>query len=142
MADRVPSDHPTVDSQRVALESVGSTSRPQLLLPDDLTCAIGDFVRLSVDGTWAHAEVVSTLSDGPALRGAYPNRRLARTREGTDLLGEWFDKCGLSPGGTLVLDVVTAGYAYGLREPGTTTVYDPVDRPSSSLADIAASLDE
>jgi hypothetical protein len=38
--------------------------------------------------------------------------------------------------------VLTEGYAYGLREPGKRVVYEPVERPDSSLADIAESLEE
>lgn len=142
MTDAIPSDHPAVDSHRVELSAVGSTGRPQLVLPADVGCAAGDFVRLVVDGQKTHAEVVSTLGGDRAIRAGYANKRLARTGEGTDLLDEWLDDAGFGPGSTLVLDVLTEGYAYGLRVPGERTVYEPIERPDSSLSDIADSLGE
>lgn len=142
MTDAIPSDHSVVDSHRVNLAAVGSTKRPQLVLPPELSCSAGSFVRLSIDGTRTHAEIVSTLRGDSAIRSAYANRRLARSGEGADLLGEWLEEHDYGPGGTLVLDVLTEGYAYGLREPGERVVYEPVERPNSSLADIAESLGE
>lgn len=142
MTDPVSSDHPVVDSHRTELDSVGSTGRPQLVLPPELSCAVGEFVRLSIARRWTDAEVVPTLSGDTAIRAAYANRRLARTGDGTDLLGNWLDENGHGPGDTLALDVITAGYAYGLREPGERVIYEPIEKPDSSLADIAESLDE
>jgi hypothetical protein len=142
VTDAIPSDHPAVDSYRVELDSVGSTGRPQLLLPAEVDCAEGEFVRLVVADQQTHAEVVSTLGGERAIRGGYANKRLARTGDGTDLLDSWLDDAGFEPGSTLVLDVLTEGYAYGLRIPGERVVYDPVEKPDSSLSDIAESLDE
>lgn len=142
MTDALPSDHPSMVSYRVTLEAVGSTNRPQLPLPDELDCEPGDVIRLTVDGTRSHAEVTETLRGKSAITGAYANRRMARTGEGTDICGEWLREQGYGPGETVVLDVLTEGYAYGLREPGARVVYHPVKKPNSSLADIAQSLDE
>ena len=141
MPDPIPSDHPVVDSHRVELDAIGSTGRPQVVLPPGLSCGVGETVWLSLAGAGSHAEVVESLDGDAAIRAAYANRRLARTGEGTDLLGDWFDENGFDPGTTLVLDVLTEGYGYGLREPGTRVVYEPVERPDPSLADIAESLD-
>jgi hypothetical protein len=142
VTDAIPSDHPAVDAHRVELTSVGSTGRPQLVLPTAVTCTEGEFVRLVVDGRKAHAEVVSTLGGGRAIRTARANKQLARKNSGDDLLGEWLDDAGFGPGSTLVLDVLTEGYAYGLRAPGERVVYEPIEKPDSSLSDIADSLDE
>jgi len=142
VTDPLPSDHPVVDSHRIELDAVGSTGRPQLVLPSALSCAIGDTVWLSLAGTGAYAEVAGTLHGDAAIRAAYANRQLARTAEGGDLLGDWFEEHGFGPGTTLLLDVLTEGYGYGLREPGTRVVYEPVERPDPSLADIAESLGE
>jgi len=141
MSDAVPSDHPTVDSHRVELDAVGSTNCPQLPLPAALSPEAGDFVRLVLDGTATHARIDTTLQGEATLKSASHNRRQARTGDGTDLLGEWFDDHDYGPGSTLVVDVLTEGYAYGLREPGKRVVYDPVERPQSSLHDIAENLD-
>ncbi|MXR52624.1 hypothetical protein GRX03_13540 [Halovenus sp. WSH3] len=140
MTDAIPSDHPAVDSYRVELSTVGSTSRPQIVLPGDLECDVDDFVRVVVGGARAHAQVDSTLAGRPVLRGAYANKRLARTTDGENVLAEWLDDEGFQPGTTLVVDVLTDGYAYGIREPGTRVVYEPIEKPDSSLSEIADSL--
>lgn len=142
MADAIPSDHATVDSHRVELAGIGRTSRSQLLLPAAVDCAVGDVVALTVGGDRLYAEVVSTLDGDRAIRGAFANRRLAQAEEGEDLLQAFFDARGYGPGETLVLDVVTEGHAYGLREPGNRVVYEAVDPPSSTLSEIANSLGE
>lgn len=141
MPDAIPSDHPTIESFRVECSQVGRTGRLQLLLPSTLDLEDGDLVQLSIAGDRAHARVDSTLDGEPTVEGAYANRRLARTGEGTNLLAEWLDETGHGPGSTLVVDEVTAGYAYGLREPGARVTYEPPDPPDSTLADIAESLD-
>jgi len=142
MTDRLPSDHPVVDSHRVELDAIGSTDRPQLPLPPALSCSPDDTVQLSIAGRQTHAEVITTLRGDSAIRGSYANRRLVSSAEGTNLLRGWLDERGHGPGSTLVVDVLTEGYAYGLRDPGERVVYEPAERPDSSLADIAESLDE
>lgn len=141
MADAIPSDHPAVDSFRVDLTTVGSTARPQVLLPTELDCDAESFVRVVLDGKQTHAQVVSTLDGDRAFRGAYANKRMARSTDGENLLASWLEEVGLDAPTTLVLDVVTEGYAYGLRVPGERVVYEPVEKPNSSLSDIAESLE-
>lgn len=141
MSDSIPSDHPAVDSHRVELSSVGSTGRAQLVLPSDVACDENEFVRLVVGDQQTHAQVVSTLGGELAIRSAYANKRLARTTDGEDRLSEWLDDTDFGPGSTLVLDVLTEGYAYGLREPGGRVVYEPIEKPDSSLSSIADSLE-
>jgi hypothetical protein len=142
VTDAIPSDHPAVDSYRVELSAVGSTTRAQLPLPPELDCEEGDFVRLVVADQQTHTRVVSSLAGERAIQAAYANKQLARTDGGTDLLGKWLDSAGFGPGSTLVIDVLTPEYAYGLRVPGERVVYDPVEKPDSSLSDIAESLTE
>ncbi len=142
MSDAIPSDHDAVDSYRVELAAVGRTGRAQLPLPAALTCDTGDTVSLTVGGEALYAVVDSTLEDEPVIRGAFENRRLARTEDGENQLRGWLDANGFGPRTTLVLDVVTEGYAYGLREPGSRVVYEVTEPPNSSLADIANSLEE
>lgn len=141
MVDAIPSDHPAVDSFRVDLRTVGSTARPQVFLPADLDCEPEAFVRVVLDGRQTHAQVASTLDGDRVFRGAYANKRLARATDGENLLAAWLDDAGLDAPTTLVLDVLTAGYAYGLRVPGERVVYEPLERPESSLSDIADSLE-
>jgi len=142
VTDSIPSDHDTVDSHRVELEGVGRTGRPQLPLPAAVDCVVGDVVELTVFGDRLYAEVVSDLAGETAIEGAFANRRLARTQDGENLFRTALDERGFGPGTTLVFDVVTEGHAYGLREPGSRVVYEATDPSSSSLADIARSLEE
>ena len=137
----LPSDHDAVESHRVHLTQVGRTSRLALPLPETLSCVSGDVVRLSFEGTVAYAAVDTNLHDEAVVRGAFPTKRLARASgEGEDRFAAWVDSADIEAGDPAVLDVVTAGYAYGIRRPGERVVYSPVDAPDGSLADIADSL--
>jgi hypothetical protein len=145
MAERLPSDHADVVTHRAHLVRSGGTRRPALrpaeALPS-LAAADGAVVRLVVDGTTRHARV-SVDADGPLLRGAYDNRRLARTPgEGEDRLAAWADAVGRGPGDAVDLDEVVAGDLYGVREPGTRAVYEASRGPADSLSSIARSLED
>jgi len=143
VSDRVPSDHGTVDSHRVRLATVGRTGRPRIPIPDGLDCAVGDVIRLSLEGDRGHAEVTSDLSGEPEIRGVYANARLARSDgEGENALAAWVEEYGLLADDPFLIDVLTPGYAYGLRRPGERVVYRAVDPPDAGLADIARGLDE
>jgi len=142
VTDRVPSDHGTVTSHRTDLDEIGRTGRPRVPLPDAVDASVGDGVRLSVGGERYHARIEESLGGDPDLRGAFANARLARTSgEGRNHFRKWVEAAGLATGDAVLLDVVTDGYAYGLREPGTRAVYTPLEPPSSSLSDIARDLD-
>ncbi|WP_224448416.1 DUF7112 family protein [Haloprofundus salilacus] len=144
MPDRVSHDNPSVTTYRARLERSGGTRRPCLRLPAELGDGVGagDVVRLVLDGDERHAKI-----DGDAdcllIRGAYDNRRLARTPgEGENRLVEWAESNDRNPGTSVELDEVEAGYLYGLRVPGKRAVYEVTRQPKSSLADIARQLDE
>ncbi|MUV57013.1 hypothetical protein [Halogeometricum sp. CBA1124] len=138
MSERVPSDHDSVTSYRATIARSGGTTRPCLRLPDEMSdVEDGDVVRLSLDGELRHARVTAD-SSGHLLRGAYDNKRLARTPgEGTNRLVEWCEKSGRDPGSAVELDELDAGFCYGLRVPGKRTVYTVPDRPNESLSNIA-----
>lgn len=137
MTERVPSDHATVDSHRVHLETVGRTGRPRVPLPDGLGHTAEELLRLSLEGLETHAQVTADLRGEHGIEGAYPDAQLARTGEGENRLVGWVDRHGLSAGDPLLLDVVTPGYQYGLRRPGERVVYDAVEAPDDGLSDIA-----
>jgi hypothetical protein len=141
VSDRVPSDHETISSHRTRHKQVGRTGRPRVPLPDDLDVAVGDVIRLSLDGKMYHAQVTESLDGGRDVRGAFDNARLARAGDGTNHLTTWADDAGLAVGDPVVLDVVSPGYNFGLRRPGERVVYKATDAPSSSLSDIARNLD-
>lgn len=141
MADRIPSDHETIESHRVHLSTVGRTRRPQLTLPDGLGCAIGDVIVLSLESDTVYAEVTSGLDGDPTIQSAARTRGAAGEQDGDNELRNWLDSHDIEKGDALVLDVLRTGYAYGLRRPGERVVYSPPDPPDSSLADIAKNLD-
>jgi len=153
---RVPSDDESVASIRVDLARSGGTRRPCVRLPDDaelsdrvesgtcesLSMEAGDLVRVVIDREEHYARVESD-SRGRLLRGAFDDRRRARTvGEGTNRLAEWLADHDRVPGDVVVLDVVVPGEVYGLRIPGERTMYDAKRGPRSSLADIARDLDD
>lgn len=144
MTDRVPSDHESIRSVRATLERVGRTDRLKVAVPADATDAVptDDVVRLVLDGSTYHSLVETDFDGNPELQGAYDAPSLAREASGTDRLAEWVSETGLSAGSSVLLDVVTADFQYGLREPGDRTFYDATAAPDDSLASIASTLDE
>jgi hypothetical protein len=144
MADRVPSDHPSVASVRGELVRAGRTDRPRVALPADEADQFprGEVVRLVVDGTERFTRVAErTGGDGLELRGAHETPGDARDPgAGSDHLADWQDATGLEFGRAVLVDVVEADYKYGLRAPGEQVTYEG-GRPDSSLADIAWDLD-
>ncbi|MFB6126097.1 MAG: hypothetical protein ABEJ79_02180 [Halolamina sp.] len=140
MVERVPSDHPSVDTYRGELARSGGTSRPCLRLPDDLVVADGDVIRLVVDGAERYAQVRADR-DGRFLRGAFHNRAVAREPgTGENHLLDWLDDVGRGPGESVDLDVVDPGDLYGVRAPGDRVVYEASPGPDDSLASIAEDL--
>ncbi|MFD1632610.1 DUF7112 family protein [Haloplanus ruber] len=140
MSDRVASDGDAVTTYRAELARSGGTRRPCLRLPDDAALDPGEFVRLVLDGDEYHARVDADAS-GLLLRGAYDNRRLARSdREGTNRLVEWVRGTDLEAGRSVDFDEVTPGHLYGARVPGRRTVYTVTRQPDDSLAAIAEDL--
>ena len=144
MADRVPSDHPSVESVHAELVRAGRTDRPRVAVPADATGQFpeGEVVRLVVDGRERFTRVAARMGeDRLELRGAHDTPEDARdAASGSDSLGEWQDAHGVRFGGAVLVDVVEADYRYGLRAPGEHAVYD-TGTPDSSLADIARDLD-
>lgn len=143
MTDRIPSDHPSIETYRVPLARRGRLDRPRI----DCAAAsdsvpVGETVRLVLDGDTYHARVTATFDDTPEIRGAYDNARLAREPvDGTDRLAEWRTANGIEFGRSVLLDVVEPGFHYGLRVPGERAVYDVVEPPNDGLRSIAESLD-
>ena len=127
---------------RAALARSGGTRRPCLRLPDDTALDAGELIRLVLDGDEYHARVEAD-ANGVVIRGAYDNRRLARTDgEGTNRLVEWVRGTELDIGRSVDVDEVTPGYLYGVRVPGRRAVYTATRQPDSSLSAIAEGLDD
>lgn len=129
----------TVETVRVAIETAGSLDRPRLVVPDG--AAPEGVVRVVADERTYHAPIERGLSGDLELRGLYENARLARTRDGRNVLPEWIDRKDLHAGRSALLDIVVEGEQYGLRAPGERAVYQTVEGPPDSLASIAEDLD-
>lgn len=144
MSDRIPSDHPSVETVRAELVRAGRTSRPRVAVPADAAdhFPAGEVVRLVLDGDERFTLVAEELTGGGVeLRGAYETPEGAREPgSGTDHLAAWQEAAGVRFGDAVLVDVVAADYRYGLRAPGQRAIYD-ASRPDSSLADIARDLD-
>ncbi|EMA08567.1 DUF7112 family protein [Haloferax denitrificans] len=137
MPEQLPSDHPSVQTFRANIARSGGTRRPCLRVPDGVTAEDGDFVRLHLDGTAYHARLSADAS-GLVIRGAYDNKRLARTpNDGENRLVEWCREHDRADGDAVELDELDDGYQYGLRVPGVRQVYRITERPNDSLSSIA-----
>ncbi|MFC6989667.1 hypothetical protein ACFQJD_14895 [Haloplanus sp. GCM10025708] len=145
MSGRVASDNDAVTTYRARLARSGGTRRPCLRVPDDASdhgLDAGDLIRLALDGDVCHARVDED-ANGLVIRGAYDNRRLAKSPgEGENRLAEWVDTVGRDPGESVAFDEVEPGYFYGVRVPGHRAIYDVPARPNDSLAAIAERLEE
>ena len=141
----LPSDHESVTTYRARVARAGGTRRPCLRLPDEVAVTDGDIVRLTIDGTDSHARVGADR-EGRLLRGAYDNRRLARTGgddgRADNRLVAWLDAADRDPGTSVAVDELDPGHHYGLREPGVRVVYETVDPPDPSLAAIAKRVED
>lgn len=138
MSERVSSEHSSVSTYRAELVRHGPTRRPLVQLPAEVDID-ATLVRVVIEEAEYFAPVQSR-SQGPRFLGAYDNARLAREREGTDRLTEWVSETALELGRSVAVDVLTPHDRYGLRQPGSRTVYEVHDHPSQSLRDIASDL--
>lgn len=133
--------HDAVENVAGVVERVGGTRRRQVVATG-IDLPVDDIVRLDVEGSTYRAPV-SQSSDGHlAFRGAYDSPTQAREGSGTNHLADFIAANDLEPGRTVHVDVVEAGFRYGVRAPGQSATYRETGAPRSSLADIARSLDE
>jgi hypothetical protein len=137
--ERLPSDHPTVETVRATLDRRGRT-RSRLSLSDGDLFPL-DTIRLVLDGNTYHARIETNREGAPVINGVYDNARLARERSGEDRLEEWRTESDIDYGRSVLVDVVEPGFLYGVREPGERAVYDAIESPDEGLAAIARDLD-
>ncbi|AHG03557.1 hypothetical protein HALDL1_08075 [Halobacterium sp. DL1] len=143
MADRVTDDSlPTVAG---TLARAGGTRRNEIQLPASAAedFPAGDVVRLVLDGTEYRTQLARHPGGEPAVRGAYDTPSLARDPGSAENhLTAWVEAKHLEAGRSVHVDVVEAGFKYGVRAPGESATYDAFEPPNEGLADIAKSLDE
>lgn len=141
MPDRIPHDHPTVDTIVAKIDRHGGTTRPEVVVTEPLEVDPGTLVRLVLDGSEYRAEVETSGRGQPVLRHAAPSPSAARNPGSTEnALTDWIAARDLDIGRSVHLDVVEAGFRYGLRAPGEEAVYDG-GQPDETLAAIARNLD-
>jgi hypothetical protein len=136
----------TIDA---SLVGHGAIDRPAIELPADVDTGedgavpAGEVLRLALDGDTRHCRFEAYGGDTRAT-GVFDTPDLVRSPgDGENRLRERIDAHDLSIGRTVHLDVIEAGFAYGLRAPGESAVYDaPSDSPDDSLASIAEGLDD
>lgn len=143
MADHVT--HESVRTVQGTLARAGGTRRSEVRVPDAAAEAFpdGDVVRLVLDGTEYRSQLSARPDGTPVVRGAYETPSLARDPDGaTNHLDEWLESTDLTAGRTVHVDVVSDGFKYGLRAPGESATYHATEPPTSSLADIASSVED
>jgi len=136
----IPADHSSVDTVRAHLRRYGPGLR--LLVPraEREHFAVGEVVRVLLDGSVRHARAQESADGAPFFPGVYDTPDLARDPSGPDRLRAWADARGLDADDPVLVDVLTAGERYGLREPGESTTYPDRREREDSLADIARDL--
>ncbi|OVE85013.1 DUF7112 family protein [Natronolimnobius baerhuensis] len=143
MADRIASDHPSVQTVRATCTETATGVRIELPAEDRDAFPTDEVVRVAVDRDECFARVERPLTgDGLSIPGIYETPDTARDPSGgIDLLADWTADHGITPGGSILVDVIEPDFYYGLREPGETNYYDAYEPPSKSLSDIAKGLE-
>lgn len=140
---RIASDHPTVETLDGRLDRQAGTGRRRAAFDADPAIPTGEVVRLSLDGDWVWTRFERSREE-ILLQRAYdmPDaiRNPASRSDRTNRFAEWVEGAGLEEGRTVHVDVIEPAYAFGLRGPGEREVYEDVESPSDSLADIARDL--
>ena len=145
MADRISSDHSSLTTVRATLVQSGGLDRPKVEIPADVADHFpsDELVRVVADDTEYRARIESPLAeDGREIRGLYETPRVARNPgEGENHLSTWLDGTDVEFDQSVLVDVIEAGFKYGLREPGERVFYEATESPDDSLASIAENLD-
>lgn len=139
MADRLPSDHPSIETVRARVERHGGGKR--LAVPEAVLPANESVVRVVVDEETRFARLGAGRTDARWIVGLYETSRAAADPSaGTNQLESWLDEHERTVGSSVEVDVIEQDYCYGLREPGTRTVYRGIERSSTGLDAIASDL--
>ncbi|AXR76916.1 DUF7112 family protein [Natrarchaeobaculum sulfurireducens] len=144
MADRVSSDHPSVQTIRATCTETTTGVRLELPADERDAVPVDDVVRVVLDDDERFAMVERALTgDDRWIRGVYETPSNARDPSGAvDLLASWVDDHDVRAGGSVLIDVVEPEFLYGLRKPGATAYYDAHEPPSQGLQDIARGLED
>ncbi len=143
MADRVSSDHPSVQTVRATCTVTPTGNRIEIPTDERDAFPTDEVVRVVLDGDERFAWVERALTgEELSVPGVYDTPDLARDPSGgTDRLAAWIDDKGVPEGGSVLVDVVEPEFLYGLRAPGETAYYHAREPPSDSLSSIAEDLE-
>ena len=139
MAQRVPSDHPTVETVRARVERHGG--RHRLTVPSSVLPNEESVIQVVVDERTRFASVRPIGDEERWLTGLYDTHRSAE-EGGDDRLGRWLDENDRQAGSSVEFDIVAEGRTYGIRPPGETAIYRIADAPDAGLAAIARDLED
>ncbi|GAB7019608.1 DUF7112 family protein [Halostagnicola bangensis] len=144
MADRLSSDHPSIRTVRATLSETTTGVRLEIPGEESDGFSVDELVRITIEGTERFAQIERALTgDELTIEGVYETAEGARDpREGTDILPDWCGDHTVRDGGSVLIDIIEPGFAYGLRSPGETNYYDASEPPKSSLSDIANDIEE
>ena len=144
MADRISSDHPSVETVRSTCTETATGVKLEVPADDRDAFPTDEVVRVVLDGEELFARIERALTgDELSIPGVYETPDEARDPTGaTDRLVEWIDERDVPTGGSVLVDVVEPDFLYGCRSPGETTYYDAREPPSDSLSEIAEDLED
>src|SRR6056297_1102413 len=118
MADRISSDHSSLTTVRSTLARSGGLDRPKVEIPADESDRFPDdeVVRVVAGDHEYRARIESPLTgDGREIRGLYETPSAARNPgDGENHLSTWLDDTTVEFGQSVLVDVIEAGFKYGL----------------------------
>lgn len=144
MADRLTSDHPSIETVRATLAETPTGVRIDLPESEADRLPVGEVVRVVCEESELFARPDRALGgDEVRIPGLYDAPDYAREPgTGEDRLGEWVEEGDARPGGSVLVDIVEPDFLYGLRAPGETAYYEAREPPADSLASIAEDLED
>ncbi|MFC4990228.1 MULTISPECIES: DUF7112 family protein [Saliphagus] len=144
MADRLASDHPSIETVRATLAETPTGVRIDVPAEEADRLPVGEVVRVACNGDELFARPDRTLGgDGVRIPGLYDAPGYARDPGGCeDRLAGWVAEGDARPGGSVLLDIVEPDFLYGIRAPGETAYYEAREPPADSLSAIAEDLED
>ncbi|WP_436345907.1 DUF7112 family protein [Natronorubrum sp. FCH18a] len=144
MADRISSDHPSVQTVRSTCTETATGVRLEVPADERDAFPTDEVVRIVLEGDERFGRVERALTgDDLSIPAVYETPDQARDPSGApDRLTDWADEHDIAAGGSVLIDVIEPEFLYGLRAPGETVYYDAREPPSDSLSDIAKDLED
>ncbi|QLG49273.1 DUF7112 family protein [Natrinema halophilum] len=144
MADRIASDHPSVQTIRSTCTETATGVKLEVPADERDSFPVDEVVRVVLDGDELFARIERALTgDELSIPGVYEMPDGARNpSDATDRLTSWIDDHDVPANGSVLIDIVEPEFLYGCRAPGETAYYDAREPPNDSLSEIAKDLEE